>query len=481
MTAAAQTVTFAQIDSRPLNRRQKGLITAAVVGTSLEFFDFFIVAFVLTVVAEPWGLTFGQSAFLLLAAGVGAIAGSFAFGALADRFGRRSMFLTTVLTFSLATGALALVPEGGWLLFGLIRFVVGFGVGGLVVVDVPLVQEFVPSHRRGLLGGLVVVFIPIGLLLGSASAAFLGPVIGWRGLVLIGLLPALLSLYVRVAVPESPTWLIRRGRNEDAKKSLSWVLGIPPEEVILPVVSGRPAPKWTEMFRYRRSVTFTWLNSLASQVAFYGVVLWGPTLIALQLGVTPARAAFLFIFVSLAGFLARIGAAFASDRYGRRRTGLVGTIGATVGLVAAVLLQDVSVGQVALFFPALLVAFAFLDGTFSVGLPYWSEHFPTDVRASGVGAAYGFGGIGKIVGPAALAFISGAGTVVTPQATSAAIGPAFVFFAAFTVIAAGSYAWLAIETKGRTLAEIDAELETQTRRSDANAQRPAAEVQQVGG
>jgi putative MFS transporter len=101
MPASASAPTFAQIEQRPLNRKQKGLIAAAVLGTMLEFFDFFIVAFILTVIAEPWDLAFGQSAFLLLSAGFGAIVGSAVCGALADHVGRRKMFISTVLGGSL--------------------------------------------------------------------------------------------------------------------------------------------------------------------------------------------------------------------------------------------------------------------------------------------------------------------------------------------------------------------------------------------
>ena len=93
----------------------------------------------------------------------------------------------------------------------------GFGVGGLFSVDLPLVQEFVPTRIRGAVGGIVTALIPLGILLGSASAAYLTPVIGWRGLFLIGLAPALLSLAFRFWMRESsalagkPGTLRRRG------------------------------------------------------------------------------------------------------------------------------------------------------------------------------------------------------------------------------------------------------------------------------
>ena len=107
------------------------------------------------------------------------------------------------------------------------HFFVGFGVGGLYCVDLPLVQEFVPASRRGFIGGLVTAFIPIGVMIGTILGAFLAPPIGWRGLFGCGLFPAALTLLIRAWVPESPRWLVRMGRPEEARRSLAWALQVP--------------------------------------------------------------------------------------------------------------------------------------------------------------------------------------------------------------------------------------------------------------
>ena len=101
----------------------------------------------------------------------------------------------------------------GWLFLAFFRFFVGFGNAGLIAVDIPLVQEFVPAYKRGWVSGLTTVLLPAGNLLGAVSGAFLAPVIGWRGLFLVGLAPAALVLMIRYWVPESPHWLLRMGRH----------------------------------------------------------------------------------------------------------------------------------------------------------------------------------------------------------------------------------------------------------------------------
>ena len=153
-----------------LTGNQKRIIVAVVIGNMLEFFDYFLIGFVLAFIVGPWKLTIGQTAVVLLSSGIGAILGSFFWGYVADRVGRRKVMVATVLMFSLATGALALTPENGWIYLTMFRFLVGFGVGGLFSVDLPLLQEFMPTSKRGPVGGLVTAFISVGLLIAAHFA-----------------------------------------------------------------------------------------------------------------------------------------------------------------------------------------------------------------------------------------------------------------------------------------------------------------------
>ena len=456
----SNTVTFEQIDQSPMTRRQYSIMAAAILADMLEFFDFFLLGFILSLIVGPWELTYNQTAFLLLTSGVGAIAGGYAWGYIADRIGRRKVFVATVLTFSLATGTLALVPEGSWVLLGLLRFVVGFGVGGLYSVDLPLVQEFVPTRKRGFLGGLITVFIPLGLLLGSVLSSTLGPIIGWRGLVLIGILPALLSLYIRAVVPESPRWLIHNGRRDEARRAIAWALKIPPEEVRLPQEVPVLRTNWRELFRHRRSLVVSWLGNLGAQTSEYGIILWGPTLLVLVLAISPAEAAFLFVFVSLSGLAGRVVFSVLSDLLGRRVSGgLLGFGGALFLVLAAIVPSDAFIAGISVFYLLMMLAFFFTDGGFAIVGPYAAEVWPTDLRTSGMGSAYGFGGLGKIFGPVGLALIAGSSQIVNPEATTAGLTPGFIFLACFAALAGLVYFFLGIETKGKSIEEIDAELQ----------------------
>src|SRR5438552_3333505 len=298
---------FEILDRRTsLTGNQIKILAAAIIGDALEFFDYFLIGFVLAFLIGPWKLTFGQSAVVLLSSGVGAIIGAYVWGWLADRIGRRKVFIGTVLNFSIATGLLYFTPDNGWIFLTIVRFFVGLGVGGLYCVDLPLVQEFMPSSKRGWVGGLVTCVIPLGVGIGAVLGAYATPAIGWRGLFAVGVLPALLVLLVRVWVPESPRWLVRQGRTEEARKSLAWALQVDPQSLPLPTPQPVVKTNWFDLFRYPRSLAVSWLGNAGAQTGVYGIVLWAPSLLVVLLKVTPQEASKMMILLTVVGFVGRI-------------------------------------------------------------------------------------------------------------------------------------------------------------------------------
>src|SRR6201999_29839 len=121
--------------AKSLTGNQLKVIAAAIIGDMLEFFDYYLIGFVLAFTIKPWHLAFGQSAVILLSSGIGAILGSFIWGRIFDVYGRRSVFMWTIVNFSLASGVLYFTPDNGWIFLSVLRFFVGFGVGGLYCGD----------------------------------------------------------------------------------------------------------------------------------------------------------------------------------------------------------------------------------------------------------------------------------------------------------------------------------------------------------
>ena len=456
---------FEILDQRTrLTGNQIKILLAAILGDALEFFDYFLIGFVLAFLIGPWKLTFGQSATVLMSSGVGAIIGAYVWGWLADRIGRRKVFIGTVLNFSVATGLLYFTPENGWIYLSAMRFFVGLGVGGLYCVDLPLVQEFMPSSKRGWVGGLVTCVIPLGVGLG----AVLGSAVGnneWRLLFAVGVLPSLLVLLVRVWVPESPRWLCRQGRYEEARASLAWALQMAPASLPMPTAADAgPIVRshWLDLFRYPRSLIVSWLGNAGAQTGVYGITLWAPSLFVVLLKVSPQQAAKMMILLSISGFVGRVSFAFLSELIGRRNAGGLLGFGAGVLTILAGYQYDATLFGISAFWLLLAAAFFFADGGFAIVGPYAAEVWPSHLRTSGMGSAYGFGGIGKIIGPVGLALIMGSGNYLKPDVPLPEIPLAFLYLGFWFLMAGTVYYFFGIETRGKSIEEIDRELMSKT-------------------
>jgi putative MFS transporter len=441
-----------------LTANQWKIALAATIGDMLDFFDFFLIGFVLAFIVKDWNLTYGQSGLILLASGISAPFGSLFYGWLADKIGRRKVMIATVLNFSLATGAMALTPEGAWIYLVICRFIIGLGVTGLYSVDITLVQEFVPAARRGWITGLTTTMLPVGVLLGAFLGAYATPYIGWRGMFAVGLLPAILTLYIRAWVPESPYWLMRMGRVEEARRSVAWALQVDPHSITLPATI--PAPehtRWMELFKYPRSLITGCLTGL-TQTGGVGLTLWLVTLFVMVLQVTPAEASKLAIWVSIAAVAGRFFCSWISDAMGRRASGVLSCIVAALFMSLAGYLNSVFIGGVSMFFLMIVLQNFFGSGNYSIVGPYMGELWPARLRGSGMGLVYGVGNLGKFIGPAGLALIAGSSNYVAPKATLEALIPAFNYFAFWYVLGAVAFWFIGMETRGRSFDEIDAAL-----------------------
>jgi len=271
-----------------------------------------------------------------------------------------------------------------------------------------------------------------------------------------------LVFMIRFWVPESPRWLMRMGRMEEARKSLAWALMIDPKEIELPATV--PAPeqtRWLELFKYPRLVAAGCLTGM-TQTGGASFGLWGATLLVVVLNTSPAHAAFLMIFFNLAGILGRFSITALIEPMGRRGSGTLYCIMSAILIVAAGYLYDVFIGSWSVFY-MLIVAFGFFSSAiYTVVGPYMSEIWPARLRSSGMGLSYGVGNLsGKVLGPFGLALIMGAGDIIKPAAPNLVmLGPAFVYFASWYLLGVVGFWVFGTETKGRTLEEMDRELGT---------------------
>jgi SHS family lactate transporter-like MFS transporter len=188
-----------------VRRQQRQVVTACYLGWTLDAFDFFIMAFALDPVAHEFGVTRTSVTWAITLTLALRPVGALVFGRLADRFGRRPTLMANVLIYSVLELASGFAPSLGSFL--VLRALYGVAMGGEWGVGAALTMESIPARWRGPVSGLLQAGYPTGFLLATLLNWATFSAVGWRGLFMLGALPALLVLYIRSNVPESPDWV----------------------------------------------------------------------------------------------------------------------------------------------------------------------------------------------------------------------------------------------------------------------------------
>jgi len=196
-------------DIKSLEPSQRNAIWASYLGWTLDAFDFFLMVFMLSAISKEFGTdvkAVAQGVFLTLAARP---LGAFLFGWLAEHFGRRPILMADIIIFSIFEFASGFAPTLTSLL--VLRFLFGVGMGGEWGLGASLVMETIPPKLRGPVSGLLQSGYPSGYFVASLVYFLLFDTIGWRGMFMVGIAPALLVLLIRIHVKESPVFEARRG------------------------------------------------------------------------------------------------------------------------------------------------------------------------------------------------------------------------------------------------------------------------------
>jgi putative MFS transporter len=422
-----------------------GLISLLLV---CELFDYFVVGYLVSAIAPAWQLTFGKTAVMLLSAGLGAIGGALAGGRLADHFGRKRVMLGAATLCCVGAGSLAFIPDGAWVMFTALRFVVGLGYGACGATQFALIAEYTPRARRTLLTSSMGIPAGLGLLLASSVVSVLFEQLGWRGTAMLGFAPLLVVVAIAWFAPESPRWLIAVGRADEASRAARTMLKLPAiiESPQLVRHESIASSSLREVLAQPRRFWLIVLIQISLGSVLSGVLLWGPTIVAQLFGVSARQAATYFVGVSISALIGRMVFTWLPHRIGRVRSGmLVGGCGAAA-LLLAVLMRDTQWLGIPVFFLCLVVGQFFYDGGFSNLTTYAAELYPVRLGARAMGVSAAAAGVGKIMGPLVMGLIAGASNLVTPQVTQHAVVPVFLFLAACCSVVGLSYWLLGVET-----------------------------------
>lgn len=355
-----------------------------------------------SLLAEPgWGLTPGTAGTIGSLAFVGMLVGALTAGTLADRFGRRRTIIACVAWFTVFTGlcGFAASPEA----FGVLRFLAGVGLGGLVPSANALTSEFVSPRRRSVISTVMMSGVPIG----GSVAAVLGigaiPHLGWQSMYLFAFSGVVLLALVVALLPESPGWLRAHGRVAEAV-AVERRFGLPSVEH-----TGhhhRPGIRTILRPPFVGATVLFALASVATLLAWYGLGTWLPKLMAgdgrFDLGSNPLT---FLLALNLGAVAGSVVTAWAATRIGP----LPSAVGAAATAAAGLAFLVTYPSSVTLVYAALILAGVGTHGTQCLIISAVATHYPAQLRGTSLGFALGAGRIGAVAAPQVGGWLLGAG------------------------------------------------------------------------
>ncbi len=401
-----------------MNRATRAAFTSAYLGWVFDYYEVFLLTFLILPLRQEFGLTVVEAGWLFSAQLLSLAVGGIVFGWLADRYGRKPILVITIVIYALATFARAFAPDYTTMM--VLTIIGGLGIGGEYGVGQSLVSELVPKRSRGFWSGLLYGGCFIGIMLAALVGGYVAPEIGWRWTFAISGLPVLFAVYVRVASPESPIWETQAQAAPDMRDT--WNTLVSPVFIV-------PFLKCLLM----ATVYF---------FAYYGIATFLPSYLVSQ-GLTVTKASWWLFFSGFAGLVGNILGAWLLDRVGRRWTLSILMLVATAAAIALATTWN-SLLQSWFILVPFFILFVGANGATVFGALF-SEAFPTRLRTTGMSSALQLARGFAFVPPLVVPFVLQNYGYVPIVAVSAV---EFLFV--------GLLVWTVRETRNVDITEIDA-------------------------
>ncbi len=376
-TSPMTSVPSTQDSSVAPTRHALQALIASVLGYAMDGFDLLILGFMLPAIAADLHLTPAQSGALVTWTLAGAVAGGIVFGMLSDYFGRVRMLTWTILVFAVFTGLCALAQGYGDLL--IYRTIAGIGLGGEFGIGMALVAEAWPARLRARVSSYVGIGWQLGVLAAALVTPLLLPLIGWRGMFAVGLLPAVASFFVRRHVEEPALFTERRAA---AKANRARKL---------------PLKRLFDDARTARASIGVIILCSVQNFGYYGLMIWLPSYLSKTFGYSLTKSG-LWTAATVLGMALGIWLfGLAADRFGRKPAFLVYQIGA----VAMVFVYSNLTSPSALLIGGAVMG-VFVNGMLGGYGALISEIYPTEARATAQNVLFNIGRAVGGLGPVAV-------------------------------------------------------------------------------
>ncbi|MED1509293.1 MFS transporter [Bacillus proteolyticus] len=390
---------------------KRKLLGIAGLGWLFDAMDVGMLSFVIVALQKDWGLSTQEMGWIGSINSIGMAVGALVFGVLSDKIGRKSVFIITLLLFSIGSGLTALTTT--LTMFLVLRFLIGMGLGGELPVASTLVSESVEAHERGKIVVLLESFWAGGWLIAALISYFVIPKYGWEVAMVLSAVPALYALYLRWNLPDSP-------RFQKVEKRPSII------ENIKSVWSGK----------YRKATMMLWILWFCVVFSYYGMFLWLPSVMVLK-GFSLIKSFQYVLIMTLAQLPGYFTAAWFIERLGRKFV----LVTYLIGTACSAYVFGIADSLTALIVAGMLLSF-FNLGAWGALYAYTPEQYPTVIRGTGAGMAAAFGRIGGILGPLLVGYL---------VASQTSLSLIFTIFCGSILIGALAVIMLGQETKQQEL------------------------------
>jgi putative MFS transporter len=394
-----------------------------------------------------WKLTPPQIGLLISAGFLGQLVGALFFGWIAERYGRVTGMVWSIATFAI----MSLVCAAAWNYesFLVFRLIQGFGLGGEVPIAAVYISELAKSNTRGRFVMLYELIFPVGIVAASLLGLWVVPTLGWQYMFVIGAIPAVMVLFLRRVLPESPRWLATTGRLAEAEAAISEIereteratgQPLPPPQAAIKV-DAKPA-SLADLFGplYLRRTLVVWLIWFTSYLVNYGLAIWMPTVYRTVFKLPLAVALQYGLITTAIGFVGAAIAALIIDQVGRKALFAAAFAGAAASLLMLATISNPTPEQVLTY---ISIANFFVNAINLGVYLYTPELYPTRVRALAVGTATAWLRLASMIGPTMVGLLIASGL----QSVFLSFGLMALVTAIITVV-------FATETKKRLLEQV---------------------------
>ena len=411
------------------------IMWASIIGYAMDGLDVLILSFAMAAIVSEFGLTLGEGGLIATYTLIGTVLGGYLFGIFADYFGRVHTFSLTIIIFSIFTGACAFADNVTHL--NILRFLAGLGLGGEYGIGMTLVSETWPAAKRARATAGVAMGWQAGAVLAAILAAVVLPDYGWRGLFLVGVIPALLAAWARHGIKEPPMWVKRKEMKKElaARKERGETLTAEEEEQLEEAKKFPLAHLFASPSKTVTTLSLTVMTSVQN-FGYYGIMVWLPMILLKEHGLT-TKSMSGWMIVTVIGMIAGIYVfGYLCDLLGRKIPYLIFYICA-----AAMVYIYVTLGTpVALLFVGAFLGF-FCNGMMAGYGTLLSENYTTDARSTAQNFIFN---TGRAVGGFAPAIIGA-------LAQSHGFSAAFALLSCVYVAAAVNVLFFIKDTKGTVI------------------------------